>query len=145
MPKRVIIIGLLFCLAGGSAIWNVISGFFHSELRWNFGVLMLPVGIGLLRGRQQSQWWARFWIVLGYAGCAFLGLSVFMSHQASRVTLFGNEIRGSNAVICTVLVSLGVAGILIVIHRLLYSPIACEYFKSKSEPNDAASAVSPGC
>lgn len=63
MPKRVLIIGLLFCLSGILAIWDVLSGICQNRLSLNFAVLLLPVGIGLLRGRQRSQWWARFCII----------------------------------------------------------------------------------
>jgi hypothetical protein len=58
MPKRVLIIGLQFCLGGLSAIWDMLFGLFHSRIGFNFGELLLPVGIGLLRGKPTSKWWA---------------------------------------------------------------------------------------
>ena len=92
---------ILFCLAGMLAIWEVISDLVHSHLNLNFAVFLLPVGIGLLRGKPRSQWWARFWFILGYILCALLVVMVLVSpgnlachpfafnRDLSRVVVYG--------------------------------------------------------
>ncbi|RYD49041.1 MAG: hypothetical protein EOP85_02385, partial [Verrucomicrobiaceae bacterium] len=70
MPKRILIIGILFCLNGLAAGWDMVSAPFENRFSLNLAVLMLPVGIGLLRGRDSSRRWANVWIVLGFAMCA---------------------------------------------------------------------------
>jgi hypothetical protein len=62
-------------IGGCLAAWEVIYGLFHSHVNLNFGVLMIPVGIGLLNGRASSRGWAKFWI--GLFSLVFGGLLVF--------------------------------------------------------------------
>ena len=128
MPKRIIIIGILFCLGGLLAIWEVLSDLFQSHINLNFAVFLLPVGIGLLRGKPRSQWWARFWIILGYIFCVVLVVIVVVSPGNAHASWFGREIRGSSAVPCALLVSALFAAFLSVLHRLLYSKRAITYF-----------------
>ncbi len=140
MPKRILIIGLAFCLGGGLAIWEVISALFRSRINLNFAVLLLPVGIGLIRGRSRSRCWASFWIVLAYIGCALLiGVAVVSPKNVSS-SWFGHEFRGSDAVPYAIAGSVCVALLFYFVHRLLYSPNADAYFNPSSKqavtPND---------
>src|SRR5690242_8259267 len=127
MPKRVLILGLLFVLGGVTAIWSIIEAAMNSRINLNFGVLLLPVGIGLLRGRASSQWWARFWIILGYIALIALVCFVLAFPQNAKASWFDTEIRGSRAVpyVLGIAALFGVA--LCICHRLLYSPKACAY------------------
>jgi len=133
MPKRIIIIGILFCLGGFLAIWEVLSDLFRSHINLNFAVFMLPVGIGLLRGKPRSQWWARFWIILGYILCALLVMIVILSPGNAHASWLGREIRGSGAIPYVLLVSALLAVALIAMHKLLYSEKAKVYFNRTSE------------
>ena len=133
MPRRIIIIGILFCLGGALAICEVLSDLFQSHINLNFAVLLLPVGIGLLRGKPRSQWWARFWIILGYIVCTLLAVVVIAFPRNAHASWFGREIRGSEAVPYALLVSALFAGFLIVLHKLLYSEKAMAYFNHTSE------------
>ncbi len=129
MPKRVLIIGLLFVLGGVLAIWSIIEAAMHNRISLNFGVFLLPVGIGLLRGRASSQWWARFWIILGYITLVALGCLVFAYPQYAevKVTWFDTQIQGNRAIpyafglLALFVIFLGIC------HRLLYSPKACQF------------------
>jgi serine/threonine protein kinase len=133
MPKRIIIIGILFCLGGFSAIWDVLSDIFRSHINLNFAVFLLPVGIGLLRGKPRSQWWARFWIILGYILCALSVVVVIVSPENAHASWFDSEIRGSAAIPYVLLMLALLAVALIAVHKLLYSEKAQIYFKRTSE------------
>ena len=45
MPIRILIIGLLSCLAGVLAIWEVIADLMQDHLNLNFAVFLLPVAV----------------------------------------------------------------------------------------------------
>ncbi len=147
MPNRVLIIGLLFCFGGICAIWDVLSGLFQNSLNLNFAVFLLPVGIGLLRGKASSQWWARFWIILGYIGCGLLVIIVLAAPESAHATWFDTTIRGPDAVPYVIGVALVGAVLLVVMHKLLYSEKANRFFQRRSGRGggvDAPSAGAPG-
>lgn len=137
MPLRILIIGILFCLGGLSAIWDVLSSLFRSHINLNFAVLLLPVGIGLLRGRPSSQWWARFWIILGYIMCIAMVVLVISSPANAHASWFGRRIEGPSAVPYAIVVATLAALFLFALHKLLYSPKATAYFENNAaEPGD---------
>jgi hypothetical protein len=133
MPKRVLIIGLLFCLGGILAIWTVVSDLARSHINLNFAVLLLPVGIGLLRGRASSQWWARFWIILGYIFSGLLVTLAIAFPESIHTTWFKEEIRGSAAVPYVIGLSVLACVPLVILHRLLYSEKAIAFFRRTGE------------
>ncbi len=45
MPKRILIIGILFCLGGILAIWEVVSDLFQSRLNLNFPAQRPAIGV----------------------------------------------------------------------------------------------------
>ena len=49
----------------------MIYDLFNDRLHIDFSVLMIPIGLGLLKGRSSSRYWAKFWI--GFSS-AVLGL-----------------------------------------------------------------------
>ncbi len=61
-PLGITLIGSLFILGGGLALFGVVWDLSHRRLNLNFTALMIPVGIGLLKGRSSSRSWAKFWI-----------------------------------------------------------------------------------
>jgi len=131
MPKRVLIIGLLFVLGGLFSIWSIVEAGMHNRLNLNFGVLLLPVGLGLLRGRASSQWWARFWIILGYVSLIAMVCLVLAYPQGAKASWFGTQIKGGKAIPYV----LGIAALcgtgLRILHRLIYSPKACAFLSKK--------------
>lgn len=137
MPKRVLIIGLLFCLGGVVAIWDVLQGLFASRISLNFAVLLLPVGIGLLRGKPSSRWWAKFWIVLGYILCAVLLVIAVLSPDSAYATWFERELRGREAVPFVIGISILFLLLLVALQRLLDSEKALSYFKHKKQRDGA--------
>lgn len=130
MPKRILLIGVLFCLGGLSAIWDVLSGLSESRLNLNFAVFLLPVGIGLLRGKRRSLGWARFWIILGYVLCGVLAVGAVVSPGSVHATWFGTKLQGPAAAPYVIGLALSCAGLLFAVHRLLYSEKANRFFRS---------------
>lgn len=128
MPRRILIIGILFCLCGILAIWDIIDGFLHSHIRLNLAIFMLPVGIGLLRGKKSSQNWARVWIVLGYAICGIITIVGICFPKFVNFKFFDITINGNAAVPYLLLCMLLFLTLLITLHKLLYSMKACDYF-----------------
>jgi putative effector of murein hydrolase LrgA (UPF0299 family) len=130
MPERVLIIGLLFCLGGVLAIWDVLSALAESNVNLNFAVFLLPVGIGLLRGKPRSQWWARFWIVLGYGLCGLMVVLAVASPESAHATWFDTRVRGPEAVPYVIGMALLFTVLLFGLHKLLYSEKANRFFQS---------------
>lgn len=129
IPNRVLIIGILFCIAGATAIYAVISDLMRSHINVNFAVLMLPVGIGLLKGKARSQWWAGFWFILGYIGCAAAVILSFTSGANARAILFGRVVNGSAALPYFLAIVFFVVLVLAGLHVLLFTPKAKVYFQ----------------
>jgi hypothetical protein len=131
MPKRITTIGLIFVVSGLLAIWGVFTGLAQNKISLDFAVLMLPVGIGLLRGKRSSQWWARFCIILGYFHLVLLiaiyiiANSITVPHGAHiTFTVYGNRIAESYFEVLVI----AYAAELVVMHRLLYSEKSNSYF-----------------
>lgn len=141
MPKRVLLIGILFCLGGVLAIWDVVSDLSRGHIDINLAVFLLPVGIGLLKGKRTSQWWARLWVILGYVACFLLATA---SPENVTASWFGREMKGDAAVPYVVSVAVAFALALLVIHRLLYSEKAMAFFSRGSEQGDAPDALGAG-
>lgn len=133
MPKRILIIGLLFCLGGVLAIWEVASDLFRSHINVNFAVLLLPVGIGILKGKKSSQWWGRFWIILGYIGCVLLVMASLLFSSNVSADFFGKEIKGVQAVPFAIVGAMLFTALFMTMHRLLYSEVSQAYFTRMSE------------
>ena len=128
MPKRILIIGILFCLGGVSAIWEIISGIFNSHISINFAVCLLPVGIGLFKGKSRSRFWAAFWITLGYLICLVMTILILSHPENASVTWFEHVIRGQEAIPYAFAFIALSAVTLFIIHKLLYSEKASAYF-----------------
>ena len=101
MPKRILIIGLLFVLTGGFAAWEIIHAAMHSRVSINFGVLLLPVGLGLLMGKRGAQWWARFFIIVGYILLGAIAVLSVTMPKLLTVDWFESSLRGSRAIPCS--------------------------------------------
>lgn len=133
MPKRILIIGILFCFAGVFALWDIISGLTRSHLNLNFAVFTLPVGIGLLRGRAKSRRWARFWIILGYIACGLLIVFSAFNSANAQATFFDKSLSGPPALLVIYPVAVALAGIFYTINLLLFSARSNEYFHRSEE------------
>ena len=136
MPKRILIIGILFCLNGLSAGWGIISDFIQSgsvlgELvidTTTVQVFSLPIGIGLVMGRQWAQWWARILIVVGYIFSVASIIVAIVSPDKVYLSWFGQSYTGNWKVPLFAALMVILIIILICMHRLLYSAKATDYF-----------------
>jgi hypothetical protein len=93
-PTRITAIGTFFILGGLLAAWEVVYDLSHSRVNLNFAVLMIPVGIGLLKGRASSRGWAKFWI--GLFSLVFGALLVFYPFfgESYSVEWFDEQVTG---------------------------------------------------
>ncbi len=98
MPIRILVIGLLYCIAGVLAIREVVADLMQDDLNLNFGVFLLPVGIGLVRGKSGSRAWVKFWTGLGSLLVVVIVIFPFVNATALTADWFGEKIRGSRAV-----------------------------------------------
>jgi len=132
MPTRILIIGILYCLFGAGAVWDIVTAAIEGHVHLNFTILMLLVGIGLLKGKKRSRSWARFWIVIGFLGIALiLGFAIFDPRNISW-TWDGDTIKGSRALPYAYGFCAAFFVSLIVVHKLLYSAKANAFFDRKS-------------
>lgn len=128
IPKRILILGILFILAGILAVWEVVSDLMNSHLNLNFAVFLLPVGIGLLKGKRSSRSWAKFWIILGYLLCGLLSVLAMVAPGNAHAYWPGHEVRGPAAVPYVLLFAALLALFLMVMQMLLRSDKANAYF-----------------
>ncbi|RYD49040.1 MAG: hypothetical protein EOP85_02380 [Verrucomicrobiaceae bacterium] len=93
MPRCILIIGILFCICGVLNACDLVFELFYSNrFNFNLGVLMLPVGIGLLRGQDSSRRWASVWLGLGIVsgsivGCVTLGALTISQFSTGRMNV----------------------------------------------------------
>lgn len=129
VPKRVLLIGLLFCLGGVLAIWEVIASALRSQLYLNLSVFLLPVGIGLLLGKPWGRLWADIWFVLGYLCCLAIAVMPFISQGNLQVRFFNHQVTGAAGIPYILGTTLFLAAFIGVLHKLLYTQRANEYFR----------------
>ena len=93
-PTRIKVIGAIFIIAGCLAAWEIGYDLLHDHLNLNFSVLMIPVGMGLLKGRSSSRGWAKFWI--GLFSLVIGALLVFYPFfgDSYSITWFDQELAG---------------------------------------------------
>ena len=97
-PRSLVVVAALFLVAGCLAAWDVGRSFHTQYHNFNFGVLALPVGIGLLRLR---PWWRStallmLWLPLVLA--AIVGVLALFGNfhlpPLTRVEIYGHTLTG---------------------------------------------------
>ena len=132
-PIGLTIIGWLFILSGASTALGMLWGFFHGRINLNFAVLMIPVGLGLLRGRASSISWARFWIGLVTFGCALLLLLYPFAGDSMHVRWFSTELHGvARHAVAVIFPSMFVA-LGVWVWRVLGSPLTHQFMLSRDD------------
>ena len=144
MPRRILFVGLVFCVAGLSAVNDVLKSCSESDLNLNFAVLLLPVGIGLFQGKARSRRWARFWIILGYFLCVLMFLALVVAPGSLSYEGFGFQLEGADARIPALIVLSLLSAFLILLHRLLFSPKASRFFSELSGTAETSGITAPG-
>jgi hypothetical protein len=129
MPKRVLIIGLLFFIVGLLSIWEVLGSFLTRRIHLDLEVFCLPIGFGLLSGKPSARNIASIWIILSYIFCILaVILIIFLPHHAV-LHFFSINLEGEMATLCDVGLMAFIAAIHFQIHRLLYSAKAETFFR----------------
>ncbi|WP_395748988.1 hypothetical protein [Prosthecobacter sp.] len=93
-PLGITILGVLFILGGVSALYKMAQQLSHGRVNINAAVLMIPVGIGLLRGRWSSRFWAKVWVgfFVALASAALLAYPFFS--ESFHVSFGREELHG---------------------------------------------------
>jgi hypothetical protein len=93
-PLSITIIGILFVISGLWTGFEIVRDLFNDRINLNFGVLMAPVGFGLLKGKSSSRGWAKFWI--GLFSLVLGGLLFFYPFYGDsyNVSFFGQPVTG---------------------------------------------------
>jgi hypothetical protein len=127
-PACVVVIAIFFICMGAWSIWTIIASLACSRLYLNFGVLMLPVGIGLLNLKPWARCCAMVSVVITYV-IAGIGAIIFLAAIASsgqaHVTWNGREAVGPErgwAAICCATMLFALTTWNIWMHRALTRP-----------------------
>lgn len=136
VPKRVFVIAMLCVLAGILAVWEVITKLSQMNVSVNLGICLLPVGLGLIKGRKSSFRWARIWVYFGYFLCLGLVFATTLNLGHTTATWFGKRLVGSEAAPVAAFFALGGAAVLAVLHWYLVSPKSVAWFERGIEAEE---------
>ena len=71
-PRSISLIAIIFIILGSLSAIEMVYALFSNSLNIQFTVLMIPIGLGLWKGRSSSRSWAKFWIGLFFITSALL-------------------------------------------------------------------------
>jgi hypothetical protein len=121
-PLGLTIIGFLFILGGALALFEVIRNLSHGRINFNFAALMIPVGIGLLKGRSSSRSWAKFWVGFFVVVASALLVAYTFSPDNWHVRFGSDELHG---------VMREIAAVTIPVLLIVPGVIAWKYLRSR--------------
>lgn len=93
-PLLSTVVGWIYILLGCMAVWSVIAKLMSHSVSINFGVLLVPVGIGILGGRSSSVFWGRFWAGFFCALMVAMAFAYPVIGHIYKVRLSGEELHG---------------------------------------------------
>ena len=132
MPRRLLVVACVFCLLGAAALTESVAHLLRGDgVIVKAGVLMLPIGLGLLTRKSFARLWATYLIVLN-AVLAVAG-SVFVAvdrPSSARFSLLGADLVGVPAVGAIAFMLLVVAVGCVLLVRMLYTPPVSLVFTS---------------
>ena len=122
---------------------EIVYDLFHDRLNLNFGVLMIPVGLGLLKGRSSSRGWAKFWIGLFSLVIGLLLVCYPFLGGSYSVTWSGEQLLGFPRHVMAV--GFPVVFLLIArwMWRCLSDPANAPFYDDHKKQNDPEQAVPP--
>lgn len=132
IPTRVLLIGLLLSATG---LWNLsemISSFWQEEISVELGMLTLPVGIGLLQGREWARYWARICFIIGYIVCAAIVLVVAIFRDKAPEIWMKKQLGQEDVMLQDIGLSLVLAALIYILHHLLFTERANAWFFKKA-------------
>lgn len=138
MPRRLLVIGGIYCLIGGIALVGMIFDMVRNGgIQTNVAAFMLPVGIGLLRAKPSSRRWATFWAGLTCGVAAASALWATFTGIEIGVIVFGAELRGTAAIAYLAAVAFGVIIMCVLAIWMLYTPPVASAFDANRSRKDA--------
>lgn len=96
-PLSLLLVAVIFILAGLGALWEMVSALFGSAVDINFGVLALFAGIGLLRLRPRWRICALVFVWFLFAVVLFLVGALIFAPDSVELTLFGMQSTGAQS------------------------------------------------
>ena len=108
-PLSITLIAILFLCLGLKAAFEIIERALQGTLSLNLGFFMIPIGIGLLRGKESSRVWAKIWCGFWILVTIFVAVAFpFYRHSWTVIDPYGFVVRwGLQATV--------VAGVLLVL------------------------------
>jgi hypothetical protein len=134
-PRRPIglsIVGWAFIAIGLLAAWDIIEDALNSRVNLNLTVLMIPVGIGLLRGRSSSRYWALIWIGLTALSSGLMFVFYPFNGDNWSITWSASELQGWPRHVTAISLSLGSLFVAIMAWRAVSSKAAEEFIDSRT-------------
>jgi len=131
---------MIFSFFGLVASWNIVSSLLKSQIYPDITVILLPIGLGIIKGQLWAQWWARFLILLGYIVCFLFAAMILLSPKGATAqwTIMSTEnpnakwlnqsFTGTEAALYIIVTLTVVVTILGIMHWALYSEKAKDYF-----------------
>lgn len=132
-PIGLTVMASLFILAGTWALFKLFYSLANHMLTINFSILMIPIGIGMLRGKRDSVWWAKSWVVLGSLFVLYIFLSYPFVGENYNVHFFGRELHGIARILMVLFVSFVLLGFSGIAWIVLNSRSVREYVEVHSE------------
>ena len=118
-PRALTFLAWVFILFGCSAGWRITEALLSHKTSINLSILMIPVGIGLLKGRLSSLGWAKLWIGLFFLLVLAITCAYPFDPGSYSVTWFGAEIQGPLRHLAVVGISATLMGLLLWGWRIL--------------------------
>ena len=129
MPKRLMLVGLLFLLIGAVAAWEMIADVMNSRLTFVPWIVLLPVGMGVFGGSRNAVGWAKLFVVLGYAVCGVIVYCVVKFPELAHAGWGSERLEGSEAVPYVIVGVVVLAVVLYLLQRALWSREVSEYVR----------------
>lgn len=89
IPMQLQIVAALFIVMGLNASISLLLSLLYGEFHLSLGIMGLPVGVGLLRGRRHWLTWSRVLIAVGLVWMPITTLLLLTGESWARISLFG--------------------------------------------------------
>jgi hypothetical protein len=130
------VIGVLLCAAGAFAGLSMVLDFAGHVLAPRPEVLLIPVGLGLLKGRRSSQRWAAGWIGLGLGATLLFGVMAVWVPSDVRASFFGYSFTAAESSVGFAALMLACIALLGWMEWALYSKPVRDYIHAREHAED---------
>lgn len=145
MPRRLLVIGWIFCALGAASLVGVLIGAARGNgLTLDTNVLLLPVGIGLLTASRPARACAAFLagltVALSLAAAAF---ALFAEPGGVSLSVLEAALAGATAQAVVPLVSIAAAAACVLTIRMLYAPPVSDVFRQPMRRSGGSAGSEP--